>query len=241
MKVLCVAAFLLSKDSRHRDFATIYSLLHCAISERALDVAGLLLKAVTNVEKASKALVRAAEGGSIKLLLGCINAGIHIDTRDERGYTALAAASESGHLNVVQLLIDLGAQVNIPDERNYTALHNAVEEGYFQIVVLLLSAGADINFPTDRWSRTVLECAAMCGRFDIACLLIQSNQDLGKRKADCRRAALGARVLGHPVLAGELREQYTRLDLQGIEEDNSVVQARGLEWYLDLYGEGDWK
>ena len=239
MEVFHVAAFLLSNKSRYLDSTGIRNILHCTIAERNFRMVNVLLNAGTDFKGASKALVLAGDCGSVGLVRACIMAGMDIDTQDRDGWTALSFTSNHGHLNAVQLLLELGAKVDGP-ATSLTALQAAAPVGYFHIVVLLLSAGADINSAVGSTSETALELAAMYGRLDIACLLIQSNHDLGKLKADCRRAAVFAQDLNHPVLAKILRDKYTRLDERGVDEDNSVIRGRNLNWFIELYGEGNW-
>ena len=242
MDICYVAAFLLSTEPRYFDSTGIRNILHCAIAERNVKIVNILLQAGTDLKKASGALISAGRSGSVALVRGCIMAGIDIDTQDTWRQTALGLASEFGHLEVVQLLLDLGAKVDGPstsDMISTTALPSAALSGHFHIVVLLLSAGADINAAGGPGVFTALEAAATYGRLDIAYLLMQSNQDLGKLKADCRRAALLAQEANHCVLAKELSRQYARLDSQGIEEDNSVVPGR-LRRFKHVYRKRDW-
>ena len=152
---------------------------------------------------------------------------VNADTRDRlfpQFDTPLKIATFRGARDIVQLLLKMGADVNAQTRTLYTALQIAAEYGYFRITLDLLESGADINTPARSfYGRTALENAAEQGRLDIVYLLIRNNQDLGKLKTDCKRAARLAREEGHSVIADLLEDHARKLALElGVSYEDEV-------------------
>ena len=232
----------LSRDQNANSYESLLQSLVCARDIKAVNAQ---LGAGADIGSCPKILPLAAESGSIELVKRCIDAGIESNTEDEYGGTALHHAAASGNLDMMRLLLDSGAGIDYPDycpgPVYRTALCIAAEEGHFHAAVLLLGAGANLNFAPAAFSRTPLETAALYGRMDIAQLFLQANRDLGKLRADCRRAALFAGSSNHLELAKSLDEKYAQLGSLGYQEDNSVVLGRDTGFLACFCGKENWK
>lgn len=90
-------------------------------------------------------LVKAAEAGDTAAVLGYLERGESVESRDEKGKTALIAASQHGHTALVKLLLDKGAAVNAGTTRGSTALYYAAQNHHTEALKLLHARGADVN------------------------------------------------------------------------------------------------
>ncbi len=66
------------------------------------------------------------EAEAIEAIELCINSGVDINTKDNRGQTALHGAALKGYDQVVQFLADHGARLDVKDSRGFTALDAAL-------------------------------------------------------------------------------------------------------------------
>jgi ankyrin repeat protein len=98
---------------------------------------------------------KAAEGGSLKYLVKCLQDGININAKESLGIdknghsrfgnTALLYAANYGYFNIVEYLIENGADVNIRNINGWTPLMYASRDGYFNIVKCLVENGAKLD------------------------------------------------------------------------------------------------
>jgi ankyrin repeat protein len=59
---------------------------------------------------------KAPEAQAIKVVSYLLDAGAHIDDRDDRGRTALMIAAEGGHAEIASLLTGRGADASLKDK-----------------------------------------------------------------------------------------------------------------------------
>ncbi|KAI8510696.1 Ankyrin-1 [Branchiostoma belcheri] len=115
-------------------------------------------------EKASKALVQAAQIGSLQGVKAALEAGADIDHAHEiSGFTtctALSVSSFTGSADIVKLLLHKGASVNKRDGGSLSVvpLHVAATRGHIEVVDLLVHHGATLDI-RDAYQRTPLMTA----------------------------------------------------------------------------------
>jgi ankyrin repeat protein len=99
--------------------------------------------ASTEVQK----LIKGAEAGDNARIETLLVSGLHVDSRDKRGFTPLMYASASDHVETIALLIRRGAKVNAQSDIGETALICAIRYGNAkpETVKALLDAGAGVN------------------------------------------------------------------------------------------------
>jgi len=59
---------------------------------------------------------KAPESQAVKIASYLLDAGAHIDDRDDRGRTALMIAAEGGHEEIAELLMARGADASLKDK-----------------------------------------------------------------------------------------------------------------------------
>ena len=127
-------------------------------------------KKEAKIQQANRALMLAAEGGTIEEIVRALNDGAQVETwgfmtgdmlnkttelnlgnsiiinpkNKKTGWTALMRASTYGHPAAVELLLESGANINQADQYGYTALMYAAAAGHEETVRLLLDRGAQI-------------------------------------------------------------------------------------------------
>ena len=99
-----------------------------------------------------------ADTGDTRLIIELLNAGVSVDSRDERGYTALHRAAFCNHTNVVNKLLINGAHVNAQNYNGMTPLHQAVTYNSTDAMKVLLQHGADPSI-VDNTGETVFDLA----------------------------------------------------------------------------------
>jgi ankyrin repeat protein len=132
-------------------------------------------KKEAEIQQANRALMLAAEGGTIEDIVSALDHGAQVETwgfmtgdmrnkttklkldlgnsiiitpkNKKTGWTALMRASTYGHPAAVTLLLDRGANINQADMYGYTALMYAAAAGHEETVRLLLDRGAQIFNP----------------------------------------------------------------------------------------------
>ncbi|XP_019626643.1 PREDICTED: tankyrase-2-like [Branchiostoma belcheri] len=115
-------------------------------------------------EKTSKALVQAAQIGSLQGVKAALEAGADIDHAQEISglttCTALSVASFTGSADIVKLLLHKGASVTKRDGGSLSVvpLHVAATRGHIEVVDLLVHHGATLDI-RDAYQRTPLMTA----------------------------------------------------------------------------------
>ena len=107
-----------------------------------------------------------------------IDAGAHIESRNNVGRTPLHIASSAGALNMVKLLVGVGANVCVADEDGMTCLAIASVEGYIRTVRYLVSLPDVDVAKTDLYGNTALHLAAREDHADVVQLLIDAGADI---------------------------------------------------------------
>lgn len=123
-------------------------------------------------DQLSRALVSAADFGSLLIVEEVIRAGADLNfEQDER--TALMKAAKGDHFEVVQLLLSKGASVNFKSSKNdATALSLACSEGNMEIAEFLIRNGADPMLKMDDGVNCFMEVARH-GSIDLMSLLVE--------------------------------------------------------------------
>jgi ankyrin repeat protein len=101
------------------------------------------------------ALMRAADGGRLKVVKMLLRKGAHVNAQSEfcryedgrktLGWTVLIHAVGRGDVAISRLLIKRGANVDAMTSRGWTALMQASFEGNFPLAKLLVQHGADVS------------------------------------------------------------------------------------------------
>ncbi len=90
-------------------------------------------------------LFRAATAGNVAAIRMFLEAGVHLETRNDDGWTILMATIHKGHEELASLLIQKGAQVNVSENGGNTPLHLAAFDGRLSCCRLLVSHQAEID------------------------------------------------------------------------------------------------
>jgi len=61
------------------------------------------------------------DGNATELIAYLLDAGAHVDDRDDRGRTALMIAAEAGRAEIVELLLKRGADPSLRDKAGHRA------------------------------------------------------------------------------------------------------------------------
>ncbi len=88
---------------------------------------------------------RAVASDNIKAIRLFLDAGVHLETRNEEGWTILMSAAQTGLDVLTGLLIQKGALVNARDGGGNTALHLAAFAGRLNICKLLIENQAEVD------------------------------------------------------------------------------------------------
>jgi len=83
---------------------------------RNIDINARYPNDLTLLMRASGPDEKAPEAQAIKVVSYLLDAGAHIDDRDDRGRTALMIAAEGGHAEIANLLMARGADVSLKDK-----------------------------------------------------------------------------------------------------------------------------
>jgi ankyrin repeat protein len=103
-----------------------------------------------------------------------VDAGIPIDSYNNKGYTALMIATYHGNKNTVNTLLQLGANACLEDNRGNTALMAAIFRGEFSIAKTLVSLDCD-NAHQNKAGQTAEQFAQTFGQQKVIELLAQVN------------------------------------------------------------------
>ncbi|MDO6834558.1 ankyrin repeat domain-containing protein [Pseudoalteromonas carrageenovora] len=104
-----------------------------------------------------------------------VDAGIPINSYNNKGYTALMIATYHGNKNTVNTLLQLGANACLEDNRGNTALMAAIFRGEFSIAKTLVSLDCD-NAHQNKAGQTAEQFAQTFGQQKVLDLLAQVNK-----------------------------------------------------------------
>jgi len=101
-----------------------------------------------------KGLISAAYNGDTDTVTKALDAGMDVNTRDQKGRIPLLSyAAGGGHANVAEMLLQRGADINGVDAQGWTALHHTVANGAVDVIDVLAKHGADLNLKnSDEWT-----------------------------------------------------------------------------------------
>jgi len=116
----------------------------------------------------------AARTNDIAVIEQFVNAGIPIDSYNNKGYTALMIATYHGNKNTVNTLLHLGANACLEDNRGNTALMAAIFRGEFSIAKTLVSLDCD-NAHQNKAGQTAEQFAQTFGQQKVIELLAKVN------------------------------------------------------------------
>jgi hypothetical protein len=157
-------------------------------------------------ENNGTALMFAATGGHVEMVLSLIDLGSNVNTRDDRGDTPLERAAKIGHADLCVILLSKGADVHSRDNSGRNgilfraafrgdakcaevllkanisvhdkyALLKAAEHGHLSFLKTLITHGSNVNVQ-DPGGRTPLMLAAQHGSYDCSKLLLESGADI---------------------------------------------------------------
>ncbi|TAN86043.1 MAG: hypothetical protein EPN14_00610 [Gallionella sp.] len=149
-----------------------------------------------NIQFSPQGFIRASEEGRGGIVALFLNAGMDVDTCDERMWTPLTFAAFNGYEEIVTLLIKSGADVNHRDNAGYTPLHWAAFNGHTKVVQLLLSNRADVNARSNHGWTALLQ-AATRGHLSVSCILIEKGAGVNAVSNDGWTALHKAAANGH--------------------------------------------
>ncbi len=119
--------------------------LACAVANRKLEIAKLLLGRGANVDSKDmsgcSSVFWAAYNNDVGMLKLLISRGANLESRGN----PLLVAIYNRYDEVAQLLVEAGADVNAQDPSGDSALHYAVKRGSIPMAVLIRKAGGDID------------------------------------------------------------------------------------------------
>nr|KAG5700757.1 hypothetical protein BaRGS_034960 [Batillaria attramentaria] len=132
----------------------------------------------------------AVNGGNIKAVEVCLNAGAPVDTQQDDKSTPLHLAAAQGNLEMISLMHELqpdnfSSALFTLDAMNRTPLHRAAVFNHVQVVDFLLQQGADID-SADSTDRTPLLLAASKGCWDTVQSLVRQGADIRVRDQNSR-------------------------------------------------------
>ena len=128
------------------------------------------------VSPTSRALLEAAESGSLAQVRAFLAARVSPNARDDTGMTPLMVAVIHGHAEVTKLLLDAGAQVDARDGSGVTALMLAANNNRASLLQALLDRRPEVNART-RAGWTALTYAAWKGHAAVARRLLAAGAD----------------------------------------------------------------
>lgn len=94
---------------------------------------------ITETDHSCNNIHYASYHGHHECILRLLNAGVHINKKNNDGITALHFASAKGHHECIIALLNAGADFNEKDNLGLTALHHASRDGHKECIITLLS------------------------------------------------------------------------------------------------------
>jgi ankyrin repeat protein len=142
----------------------------------------------------------ACRNGDTKEVVRHLEAGIHVDIKDENHASLIATSIEGGYEDIVKVLIDNGLDPNKAlNSFGETPLMRAVTEKNKPIVELLIKSGADVNM-ADESGYTPLMSASAVGDISLIEFLAHEGADPGKQ-SDNGRDAFTEAILSEQISA----------------------------------------
>jgi ankyrin repeat protein len=158
------------------------ALLPLAMSVEAADAAKARKKLdASYIAFTGEEFVQRASGNDKKTVDLFIEAGIPLDSTDDRGRTALHAVADETDGKILDALLKAGASPDVADKDGTTPLCVAAEHGAAGNVALLLQARADVAAPCGRDGETALHEAADSDRAAVAQQLVAAGAPLNAR------------------------------------------------------------
>lgn len=141
-------------------------------------------------------LIDVASQGNPQEAQRLLDAGVHPNVTDEKGWSPLMMATLHGHTVIVQLLLKHGADVNVANSTGGTALMMAALQGQDTILQVLLDNGARVDTQdTKGW--TALMYAARNGYASTVEILLSSGAEVNLKNDEGRTALMYATAKGH--------------------------------------------
>ena len=190
-----------------------WSVLHCAVEAKHLELFQYLVEMGSNVHKQTKdgisCLHIAAGNGCLrfcKVLLEKCNFSILMD--NDNGWSAVHFAAKAGDLELFQYLIEQGNDVCRRTKDGMICLHIAALNGYFGLCKLLLEKYNVDIYLRDHNEGNVLHFAVESGDIDICQYIIEKGIDVNSKKKDGTNCFHIAALNGHFHLCKALLEKY---------------------------------
>ena len=148
-----------------------------------------------NSNEVIQKFLSAVEADDAALVQKALNAGIPVDSRDDRGRTALLIATYYNSIEVAKLLIAAGANVNAMDGHKDSPYLYAGAEGRLEILKMTVASGADLN-SLNRYGGTALIPAAHHGHVEAVRYLLETKINIDHVNDLGWTALLEAVILG---------------------------------------------
>lgn len=127
-----------------------------------------------------RALLEAADEGSLDSISTLIRAGANVNARILGDGSPLIAAARSGHVEAVRLLLDRGADPNLIVRGDGSPIIMAAREGHIEIVDLLLSRDAVVDQVAPDDENALIQASAE-GHLSVVTLLVERGADVNRR------------------------------------------------------------
>ncbi|XP_071097328.1 uncharacterized protein [Haliotis cracherodii] len=154
--------------------------LHIASEEGYTDIVELLLdhtdkERISATDNGGNSALHCAsnfdKSGIIALLL---EAGIKVNSINQKGSTPLHFAAEGGYLDAVKLLVHAKADINAFGHKGHTPLHRACFRGHISVVNFLLDNNADAVIQNSH-KNTPMYAACLGQHMDVVKLLLEKG------------------------------------------------------------------
>ncbi|MGB6065920.1 MAG: ankyrin repeat domain-containing protein [Desulfomonilaceae bacterium] len=142
-------------------------------------------------------LLEAARTGDYLEVVGYLNEGADVNTRDQDGLTPLIWAAIQGHEEVVRVLLEQGAALEAKNNNGDTALMWASVMGHKEVVELLLGHGANADLSEPKSGVTALMAAAAEGHTDVVEVLLEKGAAVNVSDRNGNTALTQASIRGY--------------------------------------------
>lgn len=164
------------------NFHTAASIMKCDDSDKAVEIADLLLKRGFNISVTDKQghtlLHLAAKESKGRLCQYFLDKGIIVDIKDKEGISPIIYALTSRDNDLcAKILLKSGADIHQKAPKNVTLLHAAVKRNHIDVVKYLLDKGIDPN-ETDDKGHHALQLVADNAHFTTMNLLLEKGANL---------------------------------------------------------------